>query len=180
MGLGKQNTEGNDLMSLWPEGLGGVSRKGVFGSIPAWVNPKLAPGHTSQVELLGLGKTVREIATLNHFIFSPNLVWFAVALVLHVFVPYDFEAAKTGFWPCGWLLKRSVVHPIPSRTSTRTMKLTAPTIDLPSTTALRSPTTASSSSSCIYASPLPQSASFGLTVGRLHQTWLTISGKLSV
>ena len=85
-------------MSLWPEGFAGISKAGVFGSLPNWVNPKLPPGHTSQVDLLGLDKTVWDIATLKHFVFSPNLTWFVVAVALHVAVPYDFEAAKSGFW----------------------------------------------------------------------------------
>lgn len=37
------------LMGLWPNELGGISNKGLFNAIPSWVNPKLPPGHTSQV-----------------------------------------------------------------------------------------------------------------------------------
>ena len=99
MGRGKQNKDAGELMSLWPaEGFAGISKAGVFGALPDWVNPKLPPGHTSQVDLLGLDKTVWDIATLKHFVFSPNLTWFVVAVALHVAIPYDFEAAKSGFW----------------------------------------------------------------------------------
>jgi hypothetical protein len=36
-------------ISLWPDGLAGISAKGLFNAIPGWVDSKLPPGHTSQV-----------------------------------------------------------------------------------------------------------------------------------
>ena len=36
-------------ISLWPDGLAGISSDGIFNAIPRWVNAKLPAGHTSQV-----------------------------------------------------------------------------------------------------------------------------------
>ena len=54
-----------------------------------------------QIDQLGLNRTIETILKLRHFIWSPNLVWFAIALALHVYAPYDFESAKKGF-AVGW------------------------------------------------------------------------------
>lgn len=36
-------------ISLWPDGLAGISSDGIFNAIPRWVNANLPAGHTSQV-----------------------------------------------------------------------------------------------------------------------------------
>eukprot|EP00040_Diaphanoeca_grandis_P025498 m.141293 g.141293 ORF g.141293 m.141293 type:complete len:487 (-) comp30177_c0_seq1:252-1712(-) len=101
---GKQNYV-DPVTSLWPDGLAGISNQGIFKAIPGWVNASAPPGTTSQVEQLGFAKTVRTIVTLSHMIWSPNFVWLAIAVALHVFAPYDYAAAKEGF-AVGWLLDR--------------------------------------------------------------------------
>ena len=104
------NTTPDDpVCRLWPDGLAGVSSKGIFNALPDWVNAKLAPGATSQTKLLNLGTTIRNVLSLRHMFFSPNLVWFAIAIALHVFAPYDYEAARQGF-SASWLLPRFALN----------------------------------------------------------------------
>lgn len=50
-----------------------------------------------QIEQLGLDKTLETIAYLKHIVWSPNLVWLTMAVSMHIFAPYDLEAAKKGF-----------------------------------------------------------------------------------
>ena len=54
------------------------------------------PALLSQVDQLGLQKTLKTIGTLKHMYMSPNLVWLAMAISLYYLAPYDFEAAKEG------------------------------------------------------------------------------------
>jgi len=77
----------------------------MFNSVPDWVDKEKPPGHTSQTKQLGFDKTIREISTLRYFLYSPNLVWFAVALSVHLMFPYDIESAKQGF-EMSWVLPR--------------------------------------------------------------------------
>jgi len=86
-----------------PQGFAGLYDGAIFGSMPEWVDREKRPGHTSQQA--GLGKTAGDVATLRYFIFSPNLVWCAIAIALHAIVPYDIEAAKTG-WSASWVVRR--------------------------------------------------------------------------
>ena len=112
-GAGKGAKKGT---SSWPDGFAGVSSNGLFGTSAAWVDVAKAPGHTSQEKTLGLEKTAKSIATLSHMLWSPNLVWFAMACAYHVFFPYDIEAARRsgfvsssdgGSWAIsGWVLSR--------------------------------------------------------------------------
>ena len=53
-GTGKGDGKGKDGgydggIKLWPDGFAGISKDGIFGFVPAWVDEKLAPGHSSQV-----------------------------------------------------------------------------------------------------------------------------------
>ena len=52
--------DNGELLSLWPDGFAGISSKGLFKVLPGWVDPKLAPGTSSQLEQLGLSMTVRK------------------------------------------------------------------------------------------------------------------------
>ena len=70
-------------ISLWPDGLAGVSAKGIFNALPAWVDGSKPPGMTSLVELLGVRTTALNIATLRHFIWSPNLTWWVAGRRAH-------------------------------------------------------------------------------------------------
>ena len=56
-----------------------------------------------------MDKTLETIVKLNHLFWSPNLVWLAIAVAVHVFTPYDFEAAKEGF-AADWLIKRFLLN----------------------------------------------------------------------
>lgn len=93
----------------WPDGFAGISKDGLFKTLPGWVDASQPPGTTSQVEQLGLGKTVHLVSTLRHMFMSPNLVWFAIAAALHRFAPYDHAAAADGF-AVGWLSKRFALN----------------------------------------------------------------------
>ena len=53
-GTGKGDGKGKDGgydggIKLWPDGFAGISKDGIFGFVPAWVDETLAPGHSSQV-----------------------------------------------------------------------------------------------------------------------------------
>jgi len=97
------------LMGLWPDGLAGVSARGIFRALPGWVDPALPPGHSSQLEQLGLAKTVSTVATLRHVFMSPNLVWLTMAVLLHAVAPYDFESAKHGL-AFDWIARRFLLN----------------------------------------------------------------------
>ena len=62
--------DNGQLLSLWPDGFAGISAKGLFGVLPGWIDPTLAPGTTSQVQQLGLPMTVRS-SLKRAFFFKP-------------------------------------------------------------------------------------------------------------
>eukprot|EP00050_Salpingoeca_kvevrii_P006790 m.291675 g.291675 ORF g.291675 m.291675 type:complete len:458 (+) comp12501_c0_seq1:1-1374(+) len=80
---------------------------GSFFRAPEWVDLKKPPGHTSMTPVYGNAGWWRDYITLNYFIFSPNIVWFAIAVATYVAFPYDLDAAKTFAWP--WMLKRLAI-----------------------------------------------------------------------
>merc|ERR1719499_1555111 len=49
------------------------------------------------------------IAKLTYMFYSPNLVWCAIAILIYVLVPYDFESAREG-WSLSWIWPRAVVN----------------------------------------------------------------------
>ena len=79
---------------------------GTFGTTPQWVDTKLKPGASSQTKELGFAKTMHSITHLEYFIWSPNLVWFTMALAIHVFFPYPIEEAKSQGFALSWMLSR--------------------------------------------------------------------------
>ena len=92
--------------------LGGISAEGLFGGVEAWVDRKKAPGFSDQTSALSAATTAKNALQLKHFYQSPNLVWFAIAFAMHVVVPYDIAAAKSGFaasW-CGARTARRAVR----------------------------------------------------------------------
>lgn len=93
----------------WFDGFGGISKDGIFSVPPKWVDTEKPPGHTSQVQELGLSKTLSQVLTLRHFFFSPNLVWFTMTAVVYFGVPYDMTAAARGFG-IDWVGKRFAVN----------------------------------------------------------------------
>ena len=78
---------------MWPEGLAGISRHGLFGVCAPWVNTKLPPGRSSQTQTLGLRSTLMNVVTLKYLFMSPNLIWLAIAVSIYVFFPYDIPGA---------------------------------------------------------------------------------------
>ena len=94
-GTGKGTGKGGDGSVL--ENIGGVGKGGVLfgpGVVAGWIDQTKTPGTTSQTEYLGFKSTLRSVVTLNYFIWSPNLVWFAIALSLFMVFPYDLESVK--------------------------------------------------------------------------------------
>jgi len=49
---------------------------------------------------------MHSITHLEYFIWSPNLVWFTMALAIHVFFPYPIEEAKSQGFALSWMLSR--------------------------------------------------------------------------
>jgi sterol desaturase/sphingolipid hydroxylase (fatty acid hydroxylase superfamily) len=95
---------------IWPDGFGGISVQGVFKSLPAWINKDLSPGTTDQTNELGWSTTKSSILRLQYFFFSPNLVWFCMALSIHMFVPYPIEEAKEKGFASDWMLARFALN----------------------------------------------------------------------
>ena len=98
-----------------PEGtsFAGMINGKFIGNPPGWVDKEKAPGQTSQT-LAGygtegyFGTVLKNYANLSFMFFSPNLVWFAVALGTYLAFPYDFEAAAV--WDRGFVLGRCALH----------------------------------------------------------------------
>ena len=111
MGSGKRGRNLGVLHNSWAwlDGFAGVSRKGLFDTTPDWVDIKQAPGTSSQTTTLGLATTIRNVTRLNYFFWSPNLVWFAMALSVHAFFPYDIAAAREGI-ALEWLARRFLLN----------------------------------------------------------------------
>eukprot|EP01051_Picozoa_sp_SAG22_P021918 SAG22_NODE_5038_length_1102_cov_1.550349_1_plen_311_part_01 len=95
-------------------GLAGLGPTNSFHEPAGWVDRKLKPGHTSteprtgqpgwwyswpKAGILGLGMP---------FIYSPNLVWFAIALAVYVVFPYDMQAAKV--WDRRFIAQRAAIN----------------------------------------------------------------------
>ena len=91
----------------WPDGVGGISKGGLFGQVAPWVDVKRAPGHTSQVDELSFKKTVYSVVSGRHFFMAPHSTWCAIALLMHVVCPYEgsIAAAKEG-WAVEWVMQR--------------------------------------------------------------------------
>eukprot|EP00941_MAST-03F_sp_MAST-3F-sp1_P003229 g3229.t1 len=82
-----------------------------FGDVAPWVNLKLNPGFTDQRTALSFKKTLHSICTLRFFFYSPNLIWFSMALCSHVLFPYDMDSDLTSFDGAkSWMLTRFIYN----------------------------------------------------------------------
>jgi hypothetical protein len=97
---------------MWPNGLAGVSKSGLFRASAPWVDTKLPPGHSSQTQTLGLRSTLMNIVTLRYLFMSPNLVWLAIAAAIYVVFPYDISAAGAAGSSAAtaWIAARATVN----------------------------------------------------------------------
>ena len=89
------------------------SKNGIFGGAqPAWVDPVKPAGCTDQRDQLGWPKTIANVVHGRYMFWNPNMVWFTMALALHVCAPYNIEAAKAGFNLSvdGWVLRRLALN----------------------------------------------------------------------
>jgi len=91
------------------DGFAGISKDGLFGTPPSWVNKSKPPGHSSLEEELGLWSLLKRTATLSYFFWSPNLAWFAMTFAVYKLAPYDLNAAAQGF-ALNWVLKRFMTN----------------------------------------------------------------------
>lgn len=90
------------------EGFAGTT-KGSFFESPAWVDEKKAPGTTAQSKVYGSWSgVIRNYVTTGYFFYSPNLVWFVIALGTYILFPYDFKKAET--WAVDWVALRLLVN----------------------------------------------------------------------
>jgi hypothetical protein len=97
---------------MWPDGVAGVRKSGLFRVCAPWVNTKLPPGHSSQTQTLGLRSTLMNIVTLRYLVMSPNLVWLAIAAAIYLLFPYDISGAEAaGAAPAAsWIAARATVN----------------------------------------------------------------------
>ena len=80
-------------------GIGGSTDGLFFGTTPGWVDERKAPGYSSQMPP-PWSSWLRGVLQLKHIVFSPNLIWLAITLVVYVLFPYDLEGARRdGFVP---------------------------------------------------------------------------------
>lgn len=106
-------------MSGFGGGLAGLGPNNSFHEPASWVDQNKPPGHTSTsprtgqkgwwyawphhsyvpIGVLGLGLP---------FIYSPNLVWFAIAMAMYVLFPYDMEAAAV--WDPSFVAQRAALN----------------------------------------------------------------------
>ena len=80
--------------------IGGIHKEGLFGGLHRWIDSAKPPGTTSQTTELGFRSSMRQIVTLRYFFLSPNLVWFTMAVCMHLLFPYRIEAALE--WNVAW------------------------------------------------------------------------------
>lgn len=93
-------------MSGWSEGLAGTV-KGSFFKLPPEVDKSKPPGTTPQVPRL-FSTIPFSVFSGMEVVYSPNLVWLAIALFVYIVFPYDLEAAKTVQFD--WVLYRALIN----------------------------------------------------------------------
>ena len=74
-------------------GIGGSSDGAFFGTTPSWVDEAKPPGHSSQMPPAWTS-WLRGVLQLKHLLYSPNLIWLAITVVVYVAFPYDLEGAR--------------------------------------------------------------------------------------
>merc|ERR1712100_280619 len=87
-------------------GFAGTS-KGSFFEAPEWVNTKIPPGHTSQGKVYP-PNYLKSVLSLEFFVWSPNLVWFLIAIFDYVFFPYNITKSDTQKFE--WLTLRLLIN----------------------------------------------------------------------
>jgi sterol desaturase/sphingolipid hydroxylase (fatty acid hydroxylase superfamily) len=80
---------------------------GSFFEAPAWVDKSKPPGASKQTAPRWSAWLLNVLKT-RHFFFSPNFVWFSIALFVYVAFPYDFQAAQS--FRTGWIWKRLAIN----------------------------------------------------------------------
>ena len=80
---------------------------GSFFRAPKWVDVQKLPGTTKQVPpswSTWLGAIVRA----RHVMYSPNLVWLAISVLIYTVAPYDIASARE--WRVYWIAQRAFVN----------------------------------------------------------------------
>jgi lathosterol oxidase len=93
----------------WHCGIGGLGPNfALFNTSPSWVDTSLPPGHTPQV--------LSEIEwgfmlTGKYLIYSINLVWLFIAILVYIVFPYDYEVSKQWDLNYGlWIARRALLN----------------------------------------------------------------------
>ena len=88
-------------------GLAGTGPTGSFFEAPGWVDLAKRPGATVQVAP-DWASWARGVVRLRHVVFSPNLVWLAIAAAVYVLFPYDLDGAAT--FRAAWVARRTALN----------------------------------------------------------------------
>jgi sterol desaturase/sphingolipid hydroxylase (fatty acid hydroxylase superfamily) len=90
-------------------GIGGMVDFSLF-KAPLWVDLTLPPGTTSQLEMYLSNPKLWSILTGHSIVFSPNLVWFSIALSIYVLAPYDYDKMRAEGMTVDWFVQRSILN----------------------------------------------------------------------
>ena len=95
----------------WPDGVDGISKQGLFGIVPSWVDTSKKPGFTSQADLLSFRNTLNGVLTTRHFFMAPHSTWAFMALAMYIICPYEqaIAVAKDG-WALRWVAQRLALN----------------------------------------------------------------------
>lgn len=92
--------------------LGGIGGMVDFSlsSAPSWVDLSLSPGTTSQTEMYLENPKLWPLLSGHSIIFSPNLVWLTITVLVYILAPYDMELARQQGWSLEWFLHRATLN----------------------------------------------------------------------
>ena len=91
--------------TLIPAGFAGTGPNGSFFEVPEWVDKSKPPGMTSQTEAMAPPGWWLPLVKGKFLFFSPNFVYFAIALAAYFAFPYDYQAARN-LSNVEWILQR--------------------------------------------------------------------------
>jgi sterol desaturase/sphingolipid hydroxylase (fatty acid hydroxylase superfamily) len=82
---------------------------------PRWVDLSLPPGFTSQLEMMMHQSShpkqkLLSILTGYSLVFSPNLLWFSIAMAIYILAPYDYDTMKRDGMTIDWFVQRAILN----------------------------------------------------------------------
>ncbi|CAB9503254.1 sterol desaturase [Seminavis robusta] len=93
-------------------GVGGMIEFRLFQKVPGWVDASLPPGTTSELEMNLSNPQLWSILSGHSIVFSPNLVWFSVAMGLYVLAPYDYDQMRAEGMTMQWFVQRALLNTV--------------------------------------------------------------------